>query len=91
MLDLPLGSGESFGYNGSIGGFMRLFMFKIAFADVLINEVLYDPAGSDGGGEWIELCNSGTETIDISGWTFESAGTSFSEIYTVAAGVTINP
>ena len=42
-------------------------------------------------GNGLSCATVAQKTIDISGWTFESAGTSFSEIYTVAAGVTINP
>lgn len=50
-----------------------------AFAqDVLINEVVYDPASSDDGLEWIELCNAGTSTVDLTGWTVENAGSSWS-------------
>lgn len=49
-----------------------------AFAQgVLINEVVYDPASSDDGLEWVELCNAGAEPVDLTGWTLESAGTSW--------------
>ena len=49
-----------------------------AFArDVLINEVVYDPASNDDGLEWVELCNAGTEPVDLTGWTLESAGTAW--------------
>ena len=37
-----------------------LFILKTSIvAQVVINEVLYDPTGSDTGNEWIELYNSG--------------------------------
>jgi hypothetical protein len=39
---------------------------------VVINEVLYDPAGSDGGYEFVELFNPGGESIVLEGWTFET-------------------
>jgi len=52
-----------------------------AFAqDVLINEVVYDPASSDDGLEWIELCNAGTATVDLTGWTIENAGSSWGTV-----------
>ena len=48
--------------------------------DVLINEVVYDPASSDDGLEWIELCNASRSTVDLSGWTIENAGASWGAI-----------
>lgn len=52
-----------------------------AFAqDVLINEVVYDPASSDDGLEWIELCNAGSSAVDLTGWTIENAGTSWGAV-----------
>jgi|GEM_PF-1475976 len=53
-----------------------LFVPVWAFADVLITEVMYFP--SDGGGEWIELCNTGDESVTLiegdTGWTFYEGG-----------------
>ena len=41
---------------------------------VLINEWLPNPTGSDVSGEWIELFNSGTATVNLSGWTIKNSG-----------------
>jgi len=58
-----------------------------AFAGPLINEVLYDPTGSDtSAGEWIELCNPGTTTVDLAGYEIWAAGTTPSKIGTIASG-----
>ena len=54
--------------------------------DVLLNEVLYDPSGSDDGLEWVELCNAGKEEMDLTGWKIEGAGTAFATSYTFASG-----
>lgn len=35
---------------------------------LVINEIMYDPEGSDDGREWIEIYNNGTTTADLSGW-----------------------
>lgn len=36
---------------------------------IVINEIMYNPsASSDENGEWIELHNPGTESVDLSGW-----------------------
>jgi len=46
---------------------------NILHARILINEIMYDPEGSDTGREWVEVFNSGTETIDLSSYKlFES-------------------
>lgn len=37
-------------------------------ADVVIHQVLYDPLGSESGGEAVELLNTGDEPVDMSGW-----------------------
>lgn len=37
-------------------------------AEIVISQVLYDPIGTESGGEAIELKNTGNEPIDISGW-----------------------
>ncbi|MDY7077298.1 MAG: CotH kinase family protein [Chloroflexota bacterium] len=37
---------------------------------VVINEIQYHPASDDHGEEYVELYNTGTITVDLSGWTF---------------------
>jgi len=36
--------------------------------DVVISEIMYDPAGRESATEWVELYNRGTTTADVSGW-----------------------
>jgi autotransporter-associated beta strand protein len=36
--------------------------------DVVISEIMYDPAGRESATEWAELYNRGTTTADVSGW-----------------------
>ncbi|MDP9236062.1 MAG: lamin tail domain-containing protein [Chloroflexota bacterium] len=45
---------------------------------VVINEVLYDPAGteSDASSEWVELYNAGDTTVDLIGWSLADAAAS---------------
>ncbi|WNG32540.1 endonuclease [Archangium violaceum] len=55
-------------------------------AQVFINEVLANEAGSDVNGEFIELVNSGGTTADLSGWTVsDSTGVR----HTFASGTTL--
>ncbi len=45
-----------------------------AYAQVVINEIMYDVAGGDDGHEWIEVKNTGTTAIDLSLYRFFEAG-----------------
>lgn len=54
---------------------------------ILINEVMYDPAGTDTGYEWIELYNTLDETINIDGWSIQVAGTSFKTSTTLSGQI----
>ena len=40
------------------------------FADIRINEIMYNPSGSDSGHEWLEIYNNGTGSINLEGWKF---------------------
>ena len=43
-----------------------------AGAEIVINEINYDPAPKTDLVEYIELLNAGEETVDLSGWHFDS-------------------
>ncbi|NJL29532.1 MAG: hypothetical protein HC897_17415, partial [Thermoanaerobaculia bacterium] len=46
--------------------------FTVPPGAVLLTEVMYDPTGADGGLEWVEICNTTDQAIDLSklslGW-----------------------
>src|SRR4051794_16220147 len=70
---------------------MLLALFSPAFAGLLINEVVYRTAGDDA--EWVEICNSGPDAVDLTGYVLQGAtGTTWSQVYdadlsgTVAVG-----
>ncbi len=50
---------------------------------VVINEVLYDPAGGDGGYEFVELFNRGETATGLEGWTFETGNGSYQARWTL--------
>lgn len=52
-----------------------LFYPKTVFAQVVINEIMYDFEGSDDNHEWIEVKNVGNQSIDVTNWRFEEGGT----------------
>jgi hypothetical protein len=43
--------------------------------NIIINEIMYDPAGTDTDHEWIEIYNADSISVNISGWRFNEAGT----------------
>lgn len=51
---------------------MLVLLAQLVQAGVVINQVLYDPIGTESGGEAVELKNDGTALIDISGWVIAS-------------------
>lgn len=54
---------------------------------IIINEIFFDPVGSDLGFEWIELYNPGEDTVNIIDWKILIAGTSFSETGTFSGQI----
>ncbi|HQJ96707.1 MAG TPA: lamin tail domain-containing protein, partial [Candidatus Cloacimonas sp.] len=52
-------------------------------AEIVINEVCYDPVGSDEGFEWIELYNNGSTGIQLEGAKILSGGSSYAVQYTL--------
>jgi competence protein ComEC len=61
----------------------------VSATGVVINEVMADPSAvSDGAGEWIEIYNTGSVSVDLSGWTLASNNDAAHTIgsLTVAAG-----
>jgi len=59
---------------GIIGGIIAVLLVLSAIAvsaDVVINEVMYNPTADQGGndyGEWIEIHNIGSTSVDMSSW-----------------------
>ncbi len=58
------------------------------FADVVINEIVYNDGTTYNSGDWVELFNDKNEVKDISGWKLEDDG---GNSYTIPASTTINP
>jgi len=52
-----------------------------AHAGVVINEVLYDPPDTDTGHEWIELCNPGETSVNLTGWRILKGGEEWAEVF----------
>jgi|GEM_PF-2296721 len=71
-------------------GLLITLLFSLVNAQVVINEIHYNPSsfqGSDNDFEFIELFNPGTEDVDMSGYSFgDGVEHIFSEGTTLAAG-----
>ena len=44
---------------------------QTAHGGVIITEVMYNPATSEPGGEWVEIFNGGVSTVDLTGWQLD--------------------
>src|SRR3989344_1192178 len=46
--------------------------FNLARAEIVINEIMYDPKDADAnaGGEWIEIKNTGSVSVNLTEWKF---------------------
>ena len=58
---------------------------------VVLNEVLYDAAGTDLGKEWIELYSAGRYPVDVGGFVVQVADTAFSNAYVFPSNTWIDP
>ncbi len=70
-------AGSSFGIRITLASLFPLLMFLFlpipALAGVVINEIQYEPGDNAPNTEYIELYNSGQETVDLSGWMLSGA------------------
>jgi hypothetical protein len=58
---------------------------------VVINEFIYNPAGTDGDREWVELYNAGTAVTRLDGWVIETATDTWGEDYVFPNGTSLGP
>jgi len=54
--------------------FFLVVLSNLVLADVVINEIMYDPEGNEYDNEYIELYNSGSFQVDLFGWTLSDSG-----------------
>ncbi len=66
-----------------------LLLVPSAVASVVINQVLYDPIGTESGGEAVELLNNGVSAVDISGWVLKTESSDSDA--TIPAAVVLQP
>ncbi len=54
---------------------------------IVINEILPNPNGTDGGSEFIELYNNSSSAVDISNWVIQRGGSSgWANLFTITSG-----
>lgn len=54
---------------------VSFLLVRTVFANVVINEIMYNPSGSDNNREWVEIYNSGNVSVNLTGWKFYEADT----------------
>lgn len=52
-----------------------LFILPMVSAEIVINEIMYNPEGRDDNREWLEIYNKGDEEVNLTGWRFYEANT----------------
>jgi hypothetical protein len=62
---------------------MCLLLARPSLAQVVINEILYDPEGSDTGLEFVELLNCGRQGVLLTGWVLETGNGAHPDDWTV--------
>ncbi|MEM6635197.1 MAG: ExeM/NucH family extracellular endonuclease [Pseudomonadota bacterium] len=53
---------------------------------ILISEIMYNPASAEDDWEWIEIVNTGSSTVDLSGWVLDDGNASFLSDANIASG-----
>ncbi len=59
---------------------------EAAETDMVINEIMYNPADENAGGEFVEIYNQGGTTVNVSGWQLEDSA---QVMFTLPAGTVI--
>lgn len=57
---------------------LMLLLARIASAQVVISEIMYDPEGADTGHEWVEIMNQGGSSVDLPQSKFFEEGSNHS-------------
>jgi len=63
------------GGGGDSGGKATTTSIPLPVAKIIINELMYNPPGSDEDNEWVEIYNNDTFDCDITDWSFFESGT----------------
>jgi len=73
------------------GGLLFYASTSFALAQIQITEVMYDPAGSTTGREWVEVQNISESSIDFTNWKFFEANVNHGIASTTIEHITIEP
>ena len=71
-----------------LGLLMLWMVFPVTVhAAVIFTEIMYDLPGTDSGREWVEVTNTGSGSIDVSGYTFFEANSNHALVLVSGTGV----
>ena len=54
---------------------------------IVISEIMYNPASAEDDWEWVEIVNLGDEAVDLAGWVIDDGNNTFHAAANIAAGV----
>lgn len=69
---------------------ITVFMAPTVSAQVVLNEIMYNPAGNENSNEFIEIYNPGPSPVNLDGWSI-SDGTSSDQVIGHDSGLIIQP
>jgi hypothetical protein len=59
---------------------------SLAYGDLIITEIMYDPASNESHWEWIEVFNNGATDVDVSGYVFDDGAGAALSAANIASG-----
>ena len=59
---------------------------EVVDVSLVISEIMYNPDSAEDDWEWIEITNTGTEVVDLSGFVLDDANASFHAEATIVSG-----
>lgn len=65
----------NWGLKASIFILTFFFLTTLVKANVVINEIMYNPSGSDDKHEWLEIVNTGSGSVNLTGWKLNESNT----------------
>lgn len=74
---------------GFVGGAGTVSVSDNETGDLIVTEIMFNPAGAEPRTEWFEILNRGSTAADLGGWTFDDEDTS--NWGPIAAGTLLEP
>ena len=73
---------------------LRIFMLLLvaissAFCQFAVNEIMYNPSGTEPAGEWFEIINISGSDANLNGWMYSDSGSAASPVVITSADIIV--